>query len=138
MAAPPNDGVTVITGASGGIGAALARRVLAEGGRVVNLSDRPPAVPLGAMDRVRVRFPHTLSLAFEPTGAVVDRAEYAARRVHEKPELDVCAEFLTHVRGGAGPDPAEFAVLGEAVEGSRVRRAEHDDEGGLGLGRVVA
>ncbi len=94
--------------------------------------------PLGAMDRVRVRFPHTLSLAFEPTGAVVDRAEYAARRVHEKPELDVCAEFLTHVRGGAGPDPAEFAVLGEAVEGSRVRRAEHDDEGGLGLGRVVA
>ncbi len=38
MAAPAGDGVTVITGASGGIGAALARRVLAEGGRVVKTS----------------------------------------------------------------------------------------------------
>jgi len=52
MAAPAGDGVTVITGASGGIGAALARRVLAEGGRVVNLSDRPSAALPGAIDRI--------------------------------------------------------------------------------------
>lgn len=99
-----------------------------------------PVRPLGAMERLRVRFPHTLRLLFEPRGERPRSGGYAARRVHEKPELEVCAQFLAHVRGGAGPDAAEQAVLADAVEGSRVGRARHDDEGTAqaGTARVVA
>lgn len=95
-----------------------------------------PIRPLGAMERVSTRFPHTLSLRFEPRGPATGPSQYAARRVVEKSELAVCAEFLAHVRAGAGPDEAEQALLREAVEGSRVARGEHDDEGVPG--RVVA
>ena len=43
----------------------------------VTLTD--PQRPLGAMDQVRRRFPHTLELRFDPQGATVPLRPYAAR-----------------------------------------------------------
>lgn len=45
-------GATLITGASGGIGAAIGNRILARGGRVVNVSDRPPEAASGVIAHI--------------------------------------------------------------------------------------
>jgi exonuclease SbcD len=96
----------------------------------VTLTD--PVRPLGAMEQVRRRFPHTLVLQFDPQGAPVSVRSYAQRTTAES-ELDVCCSFLSHVRGGHGPTEDEQAVLASAVEAVRVQRAGHDDEGQLPL-----
>ena len=92
----------------------------------VTLTD--PIRPLGAMERLRARFPHTLDLRFAPSGSVTTMSAYAAS-LTERSDLDVCCDFLTHVRGGHGPDEAERALLGEAVEGARLRRSASEGEG---------
>jgi exonuclease SbcD len=84
--------------------------------------------PLGAMEQVRRRFPHTLSLLFDPQGAPAPVSSYAAR-VARKSDVDVCCDFLTHVRGGHGATDAEREVVADAVETVRLRRAGHDGEG---------
>ncbi|QKE84726.1 exonuclease SbcCD subunit D [Arthrobacter sp. NEB 688] len=92
----------------------------------VTLTD--PARPLGAMDRVRRRFPHTLELRFEPEGAAVPLRPYATR-VRAASVVDVCCDFLDHVRGGRPADAQERALLDEAVTAARVERGVADDEG---------
>ncbi len=84
--------------------------------------------PLGAMDRVRRRFPFTLELRFDPQGATVPLRPYAAR-VATATDVEVCCDFLGHVRGGRGATDDERALLAEAVEASRVARRVGDDEG---------
>ena len=64
----------------------------------VTLTD--PVRPLGAMDRLRQRFPHTLVLEFEPRGGAVSISSYAAALGRRSDDLDVCCDFLAHVRGG--------------------------------------
>lgn len=56
------------------------------------------ARPEAAMDRLRRRFPHVLTLAFEPEGAIRDERSYRAR-VAGRDDLTVAAEFVRHVRG---------------------------------------
>jgi exonuclease SbcD len=92
----------------------------------VTLTDavRPP----GAMEQVRRRFPHTLSLLFDPQGAPVPVSSYAAR-VARRSEVEVCCDFLSHVRGGHGATDPERALLADAVEAVRLGRAGHDGEG---------
>ena len=87
--------------------------------------------PLGAMERVRRRFPHTLELRFDPQGATVPLRPYAAR-VAARADLDVCCDFLGHVRGGRGATDDERALLAEAVEASRVGRQLGDNESVVG------
>jgi exonuclease SbcD len=82
------------------------------------------------MERLRRRFPHTLKLDFEPGAQGRPERPYAARAAATRPELDVCCEFLAHVRGGSGATDTERALLAEAVESSRVIRAARDDESG--------
>jgi exonuclease SbcD len=84
--------------------------------------------PLGAMEQLRRRFPHTLSLQFDPQGAPVPVSSYAAR-VAARSEVDVCCDFLAHVRSGHGASEAEREVVAAAVEAARLRRAAHDGEG---------
>jgi exonuclease SbcD len=84
--------------------------------------------PLGAMERVQQRFPHALVLQFEDVGVQVGATSYAAR-VRERDDLDLCCDFLEHVRAGATASEQERAVLAEAVEGSRQGRAVREDEG---------
>jgi DNA repair protein SbcD/Mre11 len=84
--------------------------------------------PLGAMQQVRRRFPHTLELRFDPQGVAVPLRPYAAR-VATATDVEVCCDFLGHVRGGRGATDDERALLAEAVEASRVSRQVGDDEG---------
>lgn len=84
--------------------------------------------PMGAMERLRRRFPDTLVLAFEPLGAqVIPRTSAAS--LHQRGDLDLCCDFLTHVRGGNAASEQERALLATAVERSRVARADRDNEG---------
>jgi DNA repair protein SbcD/Mre11 len=84
--------------------------------------------PLGAMERVQQRFPHALVLQFEDVGVQVGATSYAAR-VRERDDLDLCCDFLEHVRAGAAATEQERAVLAEAVEGSRHGRSLREGEG---------
>jgi DNA repair protein SbcD/Mre11 len=84
--------------------------------------------PLGAMQQVRRRFPHTLELRLDPQGAAVPLRPYAAR-VATATDVEVCCDFLGHVRGGRAATDDERALLAEAVEASRVGRQVGDDEG---------
>ncbi len=97
----------------------------------VTLTD--PLRPLGAMDRLRQRFPHTVQLMFEPSGGVVPISSYAAALGRRADDLDVCCDFLAHVRGGYPASTQERALLLEAVEASRVERAQRLDELGAML-----
>ena len=92
---------------------------------------------MGAMERVRRRFPDTLVLAFDPVGAqVIPRMSAAS--MHQRSDLDMCCDFLTHVRGGNGASEAERGLLTTAVEASRVSRACHDDLAGtVGTGSAA-
>ena len=53
---------------------------------------------------------------------------YAARAA-SRSDVEVCCDFLTHVRGGRGATEEERALLGEAVEATRLGRQVGDDEG---------
>ena len=74
--------------------------------------------PRAAMDRLRGRFPHTLVLAFEPEGGATPLRDYATR-VRGRADLDVCCDFLEHVRGGSAPTDNERDLLRAALEAGR-------------------
>jgi exonuclease SbcD len=92
----------------------------------VTLTD--PVRPLGAMERVRRRFPHALVLQFDPQGAPIPVRSYA-ERAGAPSDLDVCCDFLGHVRAGRLADDDERARLAQALEAVRTGRARSDDEG---------
>jgi DNA repair protein SbcD/Mre11 len=93
--------------------------------------------PMGAMERLRTRFPDALVLAFEPAGAQVTAPTIPASR-HQRGDLDLCCDFLTHVRGGNAATEAERGLLATAVECSRVVRGAREDEGRATAGRSAA
>lgn len=100
----------------------------------ITLTD--PVRPLGAMDRLRRRFPHALELRFAPTGGVPTQHSYAAR-VRRRADVEVCCDFLAHVRGGGAVSDVERSLVAEAFEAARVTRGRRDDEGQVaGLGRL--
>ncbi len=92
----------------------------------VTLTD--PTRPAGAMDRLRRRFPHTLELRFDPQGAAVAVRSYADRARTVSP-VEVCCDFVAHVRAGAPVTDHEREVFTRALEHSRVERGVHEDEG---------
>ena len=81
--------------------------------------------PRAAMARLQQRFPHTLSLSFEPQGASASAQTYAAR-VRGRSDVDVCCGFVDHVRG-AGPDDDERALLARALELARTTTLSDGD-----------
>jgi len=82
--------------------------------------------PRAAMERLRHRFPHTVVLGFEPEGGATPLREYAAK-VRGRSDLDVCCDFLEHVRGGAPAGRAERALMRDALE--TVRGGDRDADG---------
>ncbi len=86
--------------------------------------------PLGAMERVRRRFPHTLQLEFAVPAVGVGSSDYSAR-VKDKSDIQLCCDFLDHVRGGHPASGAERHALTEALDGARVHRAVTDEEGAV-------
>jgi exonuclease SbcD len=90
-----------------------------------------PVRPLGAFERLRRRFPHLLSVEFHPRGGgQLALSRYAGRVRPGRSEIEVCDDFLAHVRGGAAADESERRLLGEAFESVRLQRAELGGEGG--------
>lgn len=85
--------------------------------------------PVGAMDRVRRRFPNTLELRFEPENAGTAAPRTYAARVARRSEIEVCCDFLGHVRDGRQASLDERALLREAFEAARVERAIREGEG---------
>ncbi|WP_422933552.1 exonuclease SbcCD subunit D [Sinomonas sp. P47F7] len=79
--------------------------------------------PQRAMERLRSRFPLTLSLQFDPEGGP-ERAStsYSGRLAAARDDLDVCCGFFDHVRG-RGPSEDERAALEGALDAVRLSEA---------------
>jgi len=85
----------------------------------VTLTDT--ARPEGAMERLRRRFPHILTLEFKPEGARADPRSYR-ERVSGRDDLAVAAEFVRHVRD-SDPSGRERELLGAAFTAVRLAHA---------------
>ncbi|MGW5505045.1 exonuclease SbcCD subunit D [Streptomyces rochei] len=77
-----------------------------------------PVRPADPMARITDRFPHTLSLAFDPERAPDDPAVSYARRLAGRSDQQIAEDFVAHVRG-AGPDDDERTVLRDAFDAVR-------------------
>ncbi|MGW1883824.1 exonuclease SbcCD subunit D [Streptomyces sp. NPDC001970] len=75
------------------------------------------------MVRLTERFPHTLSLVFAPERPEDDPLATYAERLRDRDDHQVAEDFVAHVRGGAGPDERERAVLRGAFDDVRVDAA---------------
>lgn len=73
--------------------------------------------PERAMDRLRVRFPHVLTLEFKPEGLAPDGRRYG-EKVAGKDDVAIAAEFVRHVRN-TPPTPDEQRLLARAFEAVR-------------------
>ena len=81
----------------------------------VTLTDT--ARPDAAMDRLRRRFPHVLTLDFKPEGVTPDQRSYR-ERVKGRDDLTVAAEFVRHVRNTDATQP-ERELLETAFAAAR-------------------
>ncbi|MFV0137284.1 exonuclease SbcCD subunit D [Streptomyces sp. HMX87] len=81
-----------------------------------------PIRPDDPMARLTERFPHTLSLVFDPERAPDDPAVSYARRLAGRSDQQIAEDFVAHVRG-AGPDAHERAVLRDAFDDARADEA---------------
>lgn len=98
-----------------------------------------PVRPLAAYEQLQRRFPHLLNLEFAPRGgSLVTASRYAARVPAARPALEVCCDFLSHVRGGAAASEIERALLADALEAGRVDRDGRADGGRAETSRGVA
>ena len=82
------------------------------------------ARPDAAMDRLRRRFPHVLTLDFKPEGVTTDQRSYR-ERVKGRDDLTVAAEFVRHVRNTEATQPERelletaFAAARDAANDAR-------------------
>ncbi|MEU3661191.1 exonuclease SbcCD subunit D [Streptomyces sp. NPDC032940] len=77
-----------------------------------------PVRPADPMARLSERFPHTLSLVFDPDRAPDDPAVSYARRLAGRSDRQIAEDFVAHVRG-VGPDGSEQSVLRDAFDAVR-------------------
>lgn len=77
-----------------------------------------PVRPSDPMARLAGRFPHTLSLVFDPERSPQAPGVSYARRIAGRSEEQIAEDFVAHVRG-AGPDAREQAVLQDAFDAVR-------------------
>ncbi|MET8613048.1 exonuclease SbcCD subunit D [Streptomyces misionensis] len=78
--------------------------------------------PADPMARLTERFPHTLSLVFDPERAPDDPRVSYARRLAGRSDQQIARDFVAHVRG-AGPDERESAILRETFDAVRADAA---------------
>ncbi|MFG3548997.1 exonuclease SbcCD subunit D [Streptomyces sp. NPDC047725] len=74
--------------------------------------------PADPMARLTGRFPHTLSLVFDPERAPDDPSGSYARRLAGRSDQQIAEDFVAHVRG-AGPDTHERTVLRDTLDAVR-------------------
>ncbi|MGW3915663.1 exonuclease SbcCD subunit D [Streptomyces sp. NPDC005070] len=77
-----------------------------------------PVRPADPMARLAERFPHTLSLVFDPERSPQTPGVSYARRIAGRSEEQIAEDFVAHVRG-VGPDAREQAVLRDAFDAVR-------------------
>jgi DNA repair protein SbcD/Mre11 len=75
-----------------------------------------PVRPAEPMARLTGRFPHTLSLVFDPERADDDPLASYAQRLAGRSDQQIAEDFVAHVRGGAGPDEPERTVLRDVFD----------------------
>jgi len=75
--------------------------------------------PADPMARLSERFPHTLSLAFDPDRSPDDPDVTYARRLAGREDQEIAEDFVLHVRG-AEADEHERGVLRDAFDAVRV------------------
>ncbi|MFJ6938541.1 exonuclease SbcCD subunit D [Streptomyces sp. NPDC101132] len=78
-----------------------------------------PVRPAEPMARLAARFPGTLSLLFDPEGGETGTGASYAQRLKGRSDQEIAEDFVAHVRGGSGADPAEQAVLRQAFDDVR-------------------
>ncbi|MFD4768230.1 exonuclease SbcCD subunit D [Streptomyces niveus] len=88
-----------------------------------------PVRPAEPMARLAERFPHTLSLVFDPDRGDEDIAASYAQRLQGRSDQEIAEDFVAHVRGGAGPDERERTVLRGAFDHVRVDSAVREVTG---------
>jgi exonuclease SbcD len=76
--------------------------------------------PAEPMARLTARFPHTLSLVFDPERTDDDPLASYAQRLAGRTDQQIAEDFVAHVRGGSGADARERAVLRDAFDDVRV------------------
>jgi len=72
-----------------------------------------PQRPVRAMERLQTRFPHTLEIAFTPSGERAERHRLAAQP--HRPGHEIAGDFVREMRG-ASATPAEQALLMAAFD----------------------
>ncbi|MFG2409006.1 exonuclease SbcCD subunit D [Streptomyces brevispora] len=85
-----------------------------------------PVRPAEPMARLAERFPHTLSLAFEPDRTPDDPQISYAQRLRGRDDQSIAEDFVAHVRGGYGTDEPERTVLRGAFDHVRVDDGVHE------------
>lgn len=88
-----------------------------------------PVRPADPMARLAERFPHTLSLVFDPDRGDEDIVASYAQRLQGRSDQEIAEDFVAHVRGGAGPDERERTVLRGAFDHVRVDTAVREVSG---------
>ncbi|MGA4862907.1 exonuclease SbcCD subunit D [Streptomyces lavendulocolor] len=88
-----------------------------------------PVRPAEPMARLAERFPHTLSLLFAPERPDDEPIASYGRRLRDRDDQQIAEDFVTHVRGGAGPDDQERAALLRAFDDVRVDLARREVAG---------
>jgi len=76
------------------------------------------ARPLGAMDRLRARFPGVLTLSWEPAIGTTDSAGSYSKLVRNRGDLDVAVDFVEYVRNTPATE-AERELLADAFTAIR-------------------
>ncbi|MGW6571627.1 exonuclease SbcCD subunit D [Streptomyces sp. NPDC054945] len=85
-----------------------------------------PVRPDDPMARLAARFPHTLSLAFDPEGRQEDTGASYAQRLKGRSDQEIAEDFVAHVRGGGHADEAERAVLQGAFDDVRADDSQRE------------
>jgi exonuclease SbcD len=83
-----------------------------------------PHEPMAALAK---RFPHLLSLAFDPEGGDEDQAVSYAQRLRGRGDGQIAEDFVAHVRGRRA-DALESALLREAFDAVRAEAARTEGD----------
>ncbi|GAA2393040.1 exonuclease SbcCD subunit D [Streptomyces glaucosporus] len=82
-----------------------------------------PVRPREPMARLAARFPHVLTLVFDPERPPEDTSLSYGRRLRDRTDQQILEGFVSHVRGGEGPDERERDLLGRALDAVRAEEA---------------
>ena len=84
------------------------------------------ARPHEPMARLERRFPHTVSLVFQPERADREESSYQ-ERLRGRSDQQIAEDFIGHVRPGRAADAHERGMLSAALDGVRAAEAERPE-----------